>query len=62
MTDVATVPDKANGMGCFALNNVRLALVRYLGLVSTDDSGGVLGLGFGVSDGVLSPAARPMCF
>ena len=37
MSDGATVPDKADGMGCFDLGDGRLALVRNHELVSTDD-------------------------
>ena len=55
MTDGATVPDKADGMGCFDLGDGRLALVRNHELVSTDDSGGAFGLGFGAKDGVFVP-------
>ena len=55
MSDGATVPDKADGMGCFDLGDGRLALVRNHELVSTDDGGGAFALGFGAKDGVLVP-------
>ena len=55
MTDGATVPDKADGMGCFDLGDGRLALVRNHELVSTDESGGVFGAGFGTKDGQFIP-------
>jgi len=55
MSDGATVPDKADGMGCFDLGDGRLALVRNHELVSTDDGGGAFGLGFGAKDGVFVP-------
>ena len=55
MSDGATVPDKADGMGCFDLGDGRLALVRNHELVSTDDGGGAFALGFGAKEGVLVP-------
>ena len=55
MTDGATVPDKADGMGCFDLGDGRLALVRNHELVPRDASGGDFKLGFGAKDGVLVP-------
>ena len=55
MSDGATVPNKADGMGCFDLGDGRLALVRNHELVSTDESGGAFELGFGAKDGVLVP-------
>ena len=55
MTDGATVPDKADGMGCFDLGDGHLALVRNHELVSTDEGGGVFKLGFGAKDGVFVP-------
>ena len=55
MSDGATVPDKADGMGCFDLGNGRLALVRNHELVPIDESGGVFEFGFGAKDGVLVP-------
>ena len=55
MNDGATVPNKADGMGCFDLGDGRLALVRNHELVSTDESGGAFALGFGAKDGVFVP-------
>ena len=55
MTDGATVPDKADGMGCFDLGDGRLVLVRNHELVPRDASGGDFKLGFGAKDGVLVP-------
>ena len=55
MSDGATVPNKADGMGCFDLGDGRLALVRNHELVSTDDGGGAFALGFGAKDGVFVP-------
>jgi secreted PhoX family phosphatase len=55
MTDGATVPNKADGMGCFDLGNGRLALIRNHELVPRDESGGAFELGFGAKDGVLVP-------
>ena len=55
MSDGATVPDKADGMGCFDLGDGRLALVRNHELVPRDSSGGTFELGFGAKDGVLVP-------
>ena len=55
MSDGATVPDKADGMGCFDLGDGRLALVRNHELVPRDASGGAFDLGFGAKDGVLVP-------
>lgn len=55
MSDGATVPNKADGMGCFDLGGGRLALVRNHELVSTDESGGAFEMGFGAKDGVFVP-------
>jgi secreted PhoX family phosphatase len=55
MSDGATVPDKADGMGCFDLGDGRLALVRNHELVPRDSNGGAFELGFGAKDGVLVP-------
>lgn len=47
MDDGFTVPDKADGMGCFDLGKGKLALVRNHELVpGRDDSGGVTGPAF----------------
>lgn len=55
MDDGATVPDKADGMGCFDLGNGELALVRNHELVPADESGGAFAHGFGTRDGELVP-------
>lgn len=55
MSDGASVPDKADGMGCFDLGDGQLALVRNHELVSTDDSGGAFAMGFGSKDGGFVP-------
>lgn len=47
MSDGASVPDKADGMGCFDLGDGRLALVRNHELVPTDAAGGSIEYGFG---------------
>ena len=55
MSDGASVPDKADGMGCFDLGDGQLALVRNHEFVSTDDSGGAFAMGFGSKDGGFVP-------
>ncbi|MEM1188331.1 MAG: alkaline phosphatase PhoX [Pseudomonadota bacterium] len=55
MSDGGTVPDKADGMGCFALGNGEIALVRNHELVPTDDPGGPIARGFGTRDGEFVP-------
>ena len=55
MSDGASVPDKADGMGCFDLGDGQLVLVRNHELVSTDDSGGAFAVGFGSKDGGFVP-------
>jgi len=50
MSDGASVPDKADGMGCFDLGDGRLALVRNHELVPTDAAGGPIEYGFGKKD------------
>lgn len=55
MTDGCTVPDKADGMGCFSLGNDEIVLIRNHELVPTDDAGGVLAKGFGTRDGAIVP-------
>ena len=55
MSDGASVPDKADGMGCFDLGDGQLVLVRNHELVSTDDSGGAFAMGFGSKDGGFVP-------
>ena len=46
MSDGGTVPDSADGMGCFALADGRIALVRNHELRVNQDGGGPLGQGF----------------
>ena len=46
MTDGATVPDRADGMGCFDLGNGQIALVRNHELQPQHDGGGVSGPAF----------------
>ncbi|HSG55455.1 MAG TPA: alkaline phosphatase PhoX [Paracoccaceae bacterium] len=46
MTDGGTVPDYADGMGCFDLGNGELALVRNHELSPQQDSGGATGPAF----------------
>ncbi len=55
MSDGASVPNKADGMGCFDLGDGQLVLVRNHELVSTDDSGGAFAMGFGSKDGEFVP-------
>lgn len=51
MSDGGTVPDKADGMGCFDLGNGEWALVRNHELLPTDDAGGPIARGFGKRNG-----------
>lgn len=46
MDDGGTVPDRADGMGCFQLSDGRIALVRNHELKPNHDAGGVLPSGF----------------
>lgn len=46
MTDGGSVPDKADGMGCFDLGNGKWALVRNHELGPDNDSGGATGLAY----------------
>ncbi|MEO1046088.1 MAG: alkaline phosphatase PhoX [Pseudomonadota bacterium] len=55
MGDGATVPDKADGMGCFDLGNGEIALVRNHELIPTDDTGGPIAHGFGTRNGEIVP-------
>lgn len=55
MSDGGTVPDKADGMGCFALNPQELALVRNHELIPDDAAGGALTQGFGTRHGEVVP-------
>ncbi|MHA7819971.1 MAG: alkaline phosphatase PhoX [Erythrobacter sp.] len=55
MDDGGTVPDKADGMGCFDIGNGELALVRNHELVPADDAGGPIAKGFGHHNGNIVP-------
>jgi secreted PhoX family phosphatase len=46
MSDGGTVPDRADGMGCFDLGGGKLALVRNHELTATEDGGGASGLAY----------------
>ena len=47
MSDGGTVPDKADGMGCFDLGSGHIALVRNHELLPWDDMGGDVDKGYG---------------
>lgn len=51
MADGGTVPDHADGMGCFAIGNGEIALVRNHELNQRHDSGGPIAKGFGTANG-----------
>ncbi|MBA4045808.1 MAG: phosphatase, partial [Erythrobacter sp.] len=51
MDDGGTVPDRADGMGCFALGNGEIALVRNHELQPRHDAGGPIAKGFGKRNG-----------
>lgn len=55
MDDGGTVPDKADGMGCFALGNGEIALVRNHELTPSDDAGGQILRGYGMRNGKFVP-------
>jgi secreted PhoX family phosphatase len=55
MDDGGTVPDRADGMGCFDLGNGEIALVRNHELQPQHDSGGPIAKGFGKRNGVFVP-------
>jgi hypothetical protein len=55
MDDGGTVPDRADGMGCFDLGNGELALVRNHELQPQHDAGGAIATGFGKKNGVFVP-------
>jgi hypothetical protein len=55
MDDGGTVPDRADGMGCFDLGGGRIALVRNHELQPQHDAGGPIAKGFGKRDGVFVP-------
>ncbi|MFO6446024.1 alkaline phosphatase PhoX [Erythrobacter sp. NE805] len=55
MDDGGTVPDRADGMGCFDLGNGEIALVRNHELQPQHDAGGSIAKGYGRKDGVFVP-------
>ena len=55
MDDGGTVPDRADGMGCFDLGNGEIALVRNHELQPRHDAGGPIAKGFGKRDGQFVP-------
>lgn len=55
MSDGATVPDKADGMGCLDLQNGEIVLVRNHELIPTDGAGGDIANGFGTWNGQICP-------
>ena len=55
MSDGGTVPNKADGMGCFDIGNGEIALVRNHELVPADDGGGPIAHGFGRRNGEIVP-------
>jgi len=57
MSDGGTVPDQADGMGCFDLGGGKLALVRNHELTATQDSGGAVGAAYDTVARSLVPLA-----
>lgn len=55
MDDGGTVPDRADGMGCFDLGNGEIALVRNHELQPQHDAGGLIAKGYGKRGGVILP-------
>lgn len=55
MDDGGTVPDRADGMGCFDLGGGEIALVRNHELQPQHDAGGTIAKGYGKRGGVLVP-------
>lgn len=55
MDDGGTVPDKADGMGCFDIGNGEIALVRNHELMPTDAAGGPIASGFDRRNGEILP-------
>lgn len=55
MDDGGTVPDRADGMGCFDLGNGEIALVRNHELQPRHDAGGPIAKGFGKRNGEFVP-------
>lgn len=55
MDDGGTVPDRADGMGCFDLGNGEIALVRNHELQPKHDAGGPIAKGYGKREGAFVP-------
>lgn len=55
MDDGGTVPDRADGMGCFDLGGGEIALVRNHELQPKHNAGGPIAKGFGKKDGAFVP-------
>lgn len=55
MDDGGTVPDKADGMGCFDLGGGEIALVRNHELSPQNDAGGPIAKGYGKKNGAFVP-------
>ncbi|MFN4020249.1 MAG: alkaline phosphatase PhoX [Erythrobacter sp.] len=55
MDDGGTVPDRADGMGCFDLGNGEIALVRNHELQPQHDAGGPIAKGYGKRGGAILP-------
>lgn len=55
MDDGGTVPDRADGMGCFDIGNGEIALVRNHELQPQHDAGGPIAKGFGKRHGTILP-------
>lgn len=55
MDDGGTVPDRADGMGCFDLGNDEIALVRNHELQPQHEAGGPIAKGFGRRNGAFVP-------
>jgi hypothetical protein len=55
MDDGGTVPDRADGMGCFDIGNGEIALVRNHELQPRHDAGGPIAKGFGKRNGTFVP-------
>ncbi len=57
MSDGGTVPDRADGMGCFDIGGGKLALVRNHELTPNEDSGGAVGAAYDTLARSLVPLA-----
>ncbi|MFK7865742.1 MAG: alkaline phosphatase PhoX [Pseudohongiellaceae bacterium] len=55
MSDGGTVPNKADGMGCFQLNQQEIVLIRNHELVPGDPAGGIISQGFDAQNGTVVP-------